>query len=257
LGYAIRKTYVNGYEITPLGIQVFTPPVVKESQIAVTSPEPSCELSHFAETVNPGIEEPIFSENGGKPPENLEFSTENREFPRPAAATTSTTTKINLDPEVAAVVAARQSEISETRRQAAKGPKRKRLRQTRAAGLAVQLEAGSAPGDSLGGAGKASSIAACSSDGERQDGALLVEKNQKAFRTEGIGINRRVLSLCRREHVSPEFIHAQANRLRDEKRFSPNLLVFVIERDDPLPEDREAQERRRYLDNAYSHLINS
>ncbi|HJW91447.1 MAG TPA: hypothetical protein VJ436_12460 [Anaerolineales bacterium] len=152
------------------------------------------------------------------------FAPPNAGIPRIEALTTTTTTELKGNSTETAEAAALPPEFSEKPGKARKASKHK---------------AAHHPG--------ASPIAESSPS----------EENQAAFREEGIGMNTRVLQLCQEDHVSPEFIHAHAIRLRDEKRFSSSLLIYVVERNDPLPVDRsEEEQNRRYSENAYSEYLN-
>lgn len=83
----------------------------------------------------------------------------------------------------------------------------------------------------------------------------LAQQNLEAFRAEGVGSNPRVQRVCQMEHVNPAFIHAQAQRLKSEKRFSARLLVYVVERADPLPKEDDPDDTRRYITGKYAEFI--
>jgi hypothetical protein len=82
--------------------------------------------------------------------------------------------------------------------------------------------------------------------------------NLAAFREEGVGLNHRVQRACQLPHVSPDYIHAQANRLALERRLAPALLLHVVESEDPFPtkEDlRDPEDRERYINGEYADYI--
>ncbi len=92
--------------------------------------------------------------------------------------------------------------------------------------------------------------------GEPVNSAGRFEANLRALREEGVGESPPVRQVCRMAHVSPEYIHAQADRLRREGRFQPALLIHVIRCKDPLPPPTgDEQDGRRYICGAYADLI--
>lgn len=63
----------------------------------------------------------------------------------------------------------------------------------------------------------------------------------------GIGPTPKILNLIELPHITPEYIDAQAHRLKREKRFSTGLLITVLLAADPLPlTDEEMENRRRF-----------
>jgi hypothetical protein len=85
-----------------------------------------------------------------------------------------------------------------------------------------------------------------------------VAANLAAFREEGVGLNHRVLRACRLPHVSPDYIHAQANRLALEKRLAPALLLHIVESEDPYPSDKQLadpENRERYIRGEFAGYI--
>ena len=73
-----------------------------------------------------------------------------------------------------------------------------------------------------------------------------IQQNQEAFRENGIGWSRTVETICAMDHVTPEYIQAQAERLNKENRFSGGLLLTVVRCGDPAPLTPAERERQRY-----------
>jgi hypothetical protein len=81
--------------------------------------------------------------------------------------------------------------------------------------------------------------------------------NLKALKEEGIADIRFTRNLANNEDITPELIKAQAERLREEEKFSTGLLITVLRSGDPLPASHIKNNYRRYVTGKDSAYINS
>lgn len=63
------------------------------------------------------------------------------------------------------------------------------------------------------------------------------------FSTLGINPTNQVIQICKQEHITPDYIIAQAARLHKEGKWSTGMLIKVCKDGDPLPINKNELER--------------